>query len=237
MATEVREAQRDVREALKAAPRREFDAAEISAFAHLYRGEIYRSTAWRTRLDNTTNWAVVTTGIAISATFSSPDASPLPLVLVGLLLTVFLLFEARRYRYFSVWRARARVLETGFYAPMLRGEGVRRDAGWCQLLAEDYRAPRQYISLARAAGRRLRRTYGWILAIQAICYYGKVLVHPAPIAGLTELWQRTAIGPIPGELVVLAGMLFHGGWLVFASVTFWLDLEERRRRRTRVAMG
>jgi hypothetical protein len=36
---------------------------------------------------------------------------------------------------------------------------------------------------------------------------------------------------------VVAGVLFHGGWLVFAFVTLWLDLEERRRRRTRIAMG
>src|SRR5262249_3613331 len=46
----------------------EFSNAEIGALAHLYRGEVYRSTVWRTRLDSSTNWAVVTTGIALSAT-------------------------------------------------------------------------------------------------------------------------------------------------------------------------
>ena len=35
----------------------EFTVAEIGALAHLYRGEVYRSTVWRTRLDSTTNWA------------------------------------------------------------------------------------------------------------------------------------------------------------------------------------
>ena len=110
--------------------RREFTAAEIGALAHLYRGEVYRSTVWRTRLDSSTNWAVVTTGIALSATYSSAEASPLPMVLVGLLVTVFLLFEARRYRYFNVWRARPRFLETDFYAPMIKGEGVALDSGW-----------------------------------------------------------------------------------------------------------
>jgi hypothetical protein len=29
-----------------------FNTAEIGALAHLYRGELYRSTVWRTRLDN-----------------------------------------------------------------------------------------------------------------------------------------------------------------------------------------
>src|SRR6476620_7710400 len=91
----------DARDSVLATVRKpEFSAAEIGALAHLYRGEVYRSTVWRTRLDSSTNWAVVTTGIALSATFSSSEASPLPMVLVGLLVSVFLLFESRRYRYF-----------------------------------------------------------------------------------------------------------------------------------------
>ena len=75
--------------ALPPSQKLEFNAAEIGALAHLYRGEVYRSTVWRTRLDSTTNWAVVTTGIALSATFSSTEASPLPMVLVGLIVSVF----------------------------------------------------------------------------------------------------------------------------------------------------
>jgi uncharacterized membrane protein len=62
------------------------DPAELGAVAHLYRGEIYRSTIWRTRLDNTTNWSIVTMGIAFSTTFSSKEASALPLILIGMLL-------------------------------------------------------------------------------------------------------------------------------------------------------
>ncbi|HPY41031.1 MAG TPA: DUF2270 domain-containing protein, partial [Thiolinea sp.] len=62
-------------ESVPTAPAREFTAAEIGALAHLYRGEVYRSTVWRTRLDNTTNWAVVTTGLAFSITFEGKDAS------------------------------------------------------------------------------------------------------------------------------------------------------------------
>src|SRR5258706_7878711 len=60
-----------------------FNPADITALSHLYRGELYRSAVWRTRLDTTTNWAVLTTGIALSLTFSSESASPLPLVLAG----------------------------------------------------------------------------------------------------------------------------------------------------------
>jgi uncharacterized membrane protein len=219
------------------APRLEFTAAEIGALAHLYRGEVYRSTVWRTRLDSSTNWAVVTTGIALSATYASAEASPLPMVLVGLLVTVFLVFEARRYRYFNVWRARARLLETDFYAPMLRGEDVAPSAAWTELLANDYRHPSYHISFARAIGRRLRRTYGWIFAIQAIAYYGKLAIHPGPITTLAEIWERAAIGPIPGTLVVLAGVIFHTSWAVFAYVTYRVELADRRERKSLIAMG
>jgi uncharacterized membrane protein len=219
------------------APRLEFTAAEIGALAHLYRGEVYRSTVWRTRLDSSTNWAVVTTGIALSATYASAEASPLPLVLVGLLVTVFLLFEARRYRYFNVWRARARLLETDFYAPMLRGEDVAPSSSWTELLANDYLHPNYHISFARAIGRRLRRTYGWIFAIQAIAYYGKLAIHPGPMTTLSEVWERAAIGPIPGTLVVLAGVIFHASWVVFAYATWRVELTDRRERRSLIAMG
>ena len=228
----------DTREpALPTTKKLEFSAAEIGALAHLYRGEVYRSTVWRTRLDSTTNWAVVTTGIALSATFSSAQASPLPMVLVGLIVSVFLLLEARRYRYFNVWRARARLLETDFYAPMIRGEGIRLGADWAKLLAKDYCDPRYHISFARAIGRRLRRTYAWIFMIQAIAYYGKLAIHPAPLATVADLWERAAIGPIPGGLVVAAGVLFHGGWAVFALITYRIELASRRERRSLIAMG
>jgi uncharacterized membrane protein len=219
------------------AKRLEFTAAEIGALAHLYRGEVYRSTVWRTRLDSSTNWAVVTTGIALSATYASAEASPLPMVLVGLLVTVFLVFEARRYRYFNVWRARARLLETDFYAPMLRGEDLAPSSAWTELLAGDYRKPNYHISFARAIGRRLRRTYGWIFAIQAIAYYGKLAIHPDPMTTFSEVWERAAIGPIPGTLVVLAGVLFHASWVVFAYATWRVELADRRERKSLIAMG
>src|SRR5215472_14052977 len=223
--------------AADAVPPRTFSAAEIGAIAHLYRAEIYRSTVWRTRLDSTTNWAVVTTGIALSATFSSAQASPLPMGLVGLIVSMFLLLEARRYRYFNIWRARARLLETDFYTPMLRGELVDVQSGWSRLLAKDLCEPRYHVSLARAAGRRLRRTYAYIFVIQATAYYGKLAIHPTPLTALSDLWARAAIGPIPGKFVVAAGIVFHAGWMVFAYVTRRLDIESWRTRRSLIAVG
>ena len=215
----------------------EFDAATTGAFAHLYRGEVYRSTIWRTRLDNTTNWAVVTLGIALSITFSRRDASPLPLLLAGVLCIVFLIFEARRYRYFNVWRARARWMEKNFYAPMLGGEDVKPNADWRKVLARDYREPRHHITFARAIGRRLRRNYIWILGIQTLAYYGKIAIDPAPITSLSELMQRASLGPIPGELILLGGSIFTAGWITFAIATYFLDRAKHGTGPGRVAMG
>lgn len=197
-----------------------FSPADITALSHLYRGELYRSTVWRTRLDATTNWAVLTTGIALSLTFSSEAASPLPLVLVGLLVATFLFIEARRYRFFDFWRMRAHVFEVYFFGPILRGEGVQVGNGWNEILYQDYRAPNLHITTVEAVGRRLRNNYGWIFAIQVTAYMGKLLIHPAPVASLQELWMRAAIGPIPGQIVLLAGLAFHATWIAIAIATY-----------------
>lgn len=197
----------------------QFSTADIGALAHLYRGEMYRSKIWRTRLDMTTNWAVVTTGIALSVTFSNREASPLPIVLVSLLLGVFLVFEGRRYRFFDIWRTRVRVFENNFYGPILRGQGINVDNGWNTVLANDYASLHFHISLLEAMGRRLRRNYSWIFGIQAISYGGKLAIHPAPLATLDELWARAAVGPIDGRLVLLAGGVWYLALIALALGT------------------
>lgn len=215
---------------------RAFDAAEIGALAHLYRGEIYRSTIWRTRLDNTTNWAVAALGLAMSASYSHPEASPLPLVLIGVLIAVFLIFEARRYRYFNVWRARARWMETNFIAPMLRGEDYNPNGSWELTLANDYCRPRHHISMLRAIGRRLRRTYSWLLLIQAAAYFGKISIHPSPVTSFSELVHRCAVGPIPGWAMLLGGVVFYSFWIGLALVTLRAERREHGTGRG-VSMG
>ena len=66
----------DQAEAVVPAPAKtKFDIAEIGAIAHLYRGEVYRSTVWRTRLDQTTNWAVVTRSMRAGSSAGSCDRS------------------------------------------------------------------------------------------------------------------------------------------------------------------
>jgi uncharacterized membrane protein len=187
--------------------------------AHLYRGEMYRSKVWRTRLDATTNWAVATTGIAISVSFGNPANSPLPLVLVALLSIVFLVIEGRRYRYFDIWRTRVRLMEVSMFVPLLRLEGVRVDSRWNEELAYDYERLHFHITFWEAVGRRLRRNYSFLFAVQAISYVAKICIQPTPVTSLDELWQHAAIGPIPGQIVLIIGFLFHTSLLLLAAVT------------------
>ena len=214
----------------------DLNAAELGAVAHLYRGEVYRSTIWRTRLDNTTNWSIVTLGIALSTTFSSREASALPLILIGMLLAVFLGLEARRYRFFNVWRARARYMETHLYAPILTGKRDDNSA-WRTVLADDYLHPRYHFSFVRAAGRRIRRTYIWIIVIQTSAYFGKLAIHPQMATHLNEFVERATIGPIPGWFVLCCGFVYNLTWVVLAVTTYWLDRRSHGRQTSAGAMG
>lgn len=214
-----------------------FTPPEIGALAHLYRGEVYRSTIWRTRLDATTNWSVVSLGIALSISYSSPTASPLPLLLVGVLITVFLYLEARRYRYFNVWRARARWLEIHFYAPMLKRAPYEDDGRWQTRLADDYERPEHHISFRRALGRRLRRNYLWIFTVQALAYFGKIIIHPAQITGAQDFFDRMAVGPAPGIVVFAFGILFNGAIFGFTLGIYLLDRRRFREKLNPISMG
>ena len=215
-------------------PAHELSAAEIGALAHLYRGEVYRSTVWRTRLDTTTNWAVVTLGVALSITYSSPDASPLPLVLVGVLVLLFLTLEARRYRFFNVWRARARWIERHFFVPMLTDRKDKADPHWQSTLAEDYRNPQYHVSYLVAVARRVRSNYLWILLIQTLAYAGKLVVHPVPVPSFEEFVNRADIGPLPGELVLIAGAIYIASGIALVA---WVNGVDRRRAKDRAVRG
>lgn len=203
-------------------------SAEAGALAHLYRAEVYRSTIWRQRLDMTTNWAVVSTGIALSVSFATANASPLPIVLVGLLSVMFLILEARRYRYFTVWKFRARLLELAVYVPILQGKGVSIPQDKGSPLSEDYLRPQYRISALRAIGRRLRRNYGWIFGIQGLAYFAKIAIHPVDASTVQEFIYRAHIGWVPGWLAILSGITFHLTWITIAIYTWSQEKNDTR---------
>ena len=211
----------DVLEATPGA-KREFNAAEIGAIAHLYRGEVYRSTVWRTRLDNTTNWAVAGLGVAMSISFSHKEASALPILLMGGLMVVFLFFETRRYRYFNVWRARCRWLETNWYSPMLLGKGCPCGTGWEKVLSQDYREPQYHLPVP--GDRTPVEANLFLRPDNPGPGLSRQDHHPSHARDqFRRVCAKSCDRPNPGRSDPGCGGAFNGAWFIFALVTSYSD--------------
>jgi uncharacterized membrane protein len=192
-----------------------------TAMVHFYRGEVSRSNVWRQRLDNTTNWAVITAGAAISFALGSPANHHGVILLNTLLITLFLYLEARRYRYYELFASRVRLMETDFFATMLVPP-FGPAADWAESLAENLLQPHFTISMWEAFGRRFRRNYLWIYVILAGAWILKGFLFPTPAATWTELTARTAVGTIPGEIVMIIGAAFMGALFFIGVATIGL---------------
>src|SRR5215207_3548093 len=180
-----------------------------TAMVHLYRGEVSRANTWRTRLDGTTNWAVLTTLTTLSFAFSGAKNTHVMILINSLLIFYFMYIEARRYMFYDLWRSRVRLMETEFFAEMLTPEREDELENWRQILANDLLHPRFSITLWEALGRRLRRNYIWIFGVLVISWVVKVTIHPYTPSSLREIYFRIQIGPIPAWLVLLTGVVFN----------------------------
>jgi uncharacterized membrane protein len=189
-----------------------------TAMVHFYRGELQRSNVWRTRLDTTTNWAVITAGATLSFVFSSPDNPHFAIPINTILVSIFLFMEARRFRYYEVWANRVRVLETGYFAPMLSHRTMPPDKEWADHISDDLVTPHFTISEWEAIGKRLRTNYLWIFILLALSWTLKIYIHPSPIPTLTLedrklFWdifeKRARVGLAPGWLVITVGVIFN----------------------------
>jgi uncharacterized membrane protein len=191
-----------------------------TAMVHFHRAEIQRSNTWRNRLDTTTNWAVITAGATLSFAFSAAQNPHFVILINTILVAFFLTMEARRYRYYEIWASRVRVIETGFFAQMLKPTPMTDE--WADHLSQDLRTPHFTISLWEALGRRLRRNYLWLFLLLAASWNLKVYLHPFPAMNLDEFIRRAAVGVVPGDVVFFLGILFNVGILVFAFATVQL---------------
>lgn len=200
----------------------------ISALVHFYRGEMHRSQVWRTRLDMTTNWAVVTTAATISFTFGDPTHPHIILLLSNLIITVFLFHEARRFRYFAVYRARVRMLEENFFLPLLRRDLHSPMSDWGGRVATDLDQPKFKTTLFQAVGFRLSRNYLYMFLLIFIAWIVKLFVHPTQATSLGVIYERMSVGPLPGWLVLLCGLGFLGGMIaaLFAAWRAGLPVDE-----------
>ena len=85
----------------------------INALAHFHRAEIARMAGWRDRIDRTTNWAITVVAGMLSVSLSTPASHHGVLLFAMVLVLLLLSIEARRYRFFDVYRARVRQLTRG----------------------------------------------------------------------------------------------------------------------------
>jgi uncharacterized membrane protein len=192
-----------------------------TAMAHFFRAEVSRANIWRSRLDATTNWAVVSTGAALTIAFSQSGFHGL-IILNALLITLFLYIEARRYRYYELWSYRVRLMETDFYAAMLVPP-FQPAPDWAESLAENLLQPHFPISMWEAVGRRLRRNYIWIYLILSLAWLARVALFPKTASSWSAVFANAAIGDIPGSLVFIVGVLFLGLLLLTAVLTAGLQ--------------
>ncbi len=193
-----------------------------NAMIHFYRGEMSRSNSWRQRLDATTNWAVITTGAALSFVFSELENTASILLIDSFLVLLFLFIEARRYRYYELWTYRVRVMEKNFFVGLLSPPFMPH-ADWADKITDSLKNPRFPIGLLEALGRRYRRNYAPIFLILAGSWVGKTYMHPTAVENLAEFIERSAIGPLPGWLVLAIGVVFNGTLIALGLFTTGLQ--------------
>lgn len=178
-------------------------AATLTALVHLYRAEVGRMTAYRQRLDTTTNWAI--TSSALVTTFSLGNATiPHAAFLFLMFVNGFFLYtEARRFRVYEATRYRVLLMERYFY-PQVMGFHSERD--WQPALIEALRTPYSYppVSLLASVGWRLRRNYLWIYLAVLLTWVAKL-----EIAGGADLVASAGIGRAPGAVVWAAVIVLY----------------------------
>jgi len=177
--------------------------------------------AWRARLDLTSNWAITVVAALLSLSLSTPSAHH-GLVLFAMLIVLLLLcVEARRYRFYDVYRMRVRQFERHYFGQLFGPETEGGVEPWLLMLAQDLRHPRFRIAFQRALRRRLRRNYIWMFLI-LLCAWLVKLASPDlqdgaaldPERPLDLVIAHAAIGPVPGWLVLALVLAFYGGLAV-----------------------
>ncbi|MEW6420793.1 MAG: DUF2270 domain-containing protein [Deinococcota bacterium] len=202
-----------------------YSSNTTNALIHLYRAEVGKMTAYRQRLDMTTNWAVVTTAGLASFALGNPNNSHATFLFAMFMNYFFLRLEARRFRIYEVAHHRVRIMERFFFPAML---GEKVDPGWHQLLLAELAKPRSPMSRLDALGWRLTRNYLWIYAAVLLAWFAKLDLDQ-PKGWVLEFPQALAladIGNFPGWLVFLGVFVFYTflvGLAIRAAHTYPLE--------------
>jgi uncharacterized membrane protein len=211
----------------------------IAAIVHLYRGELHRATVWRLRLDNTTNWSILTTAGLLTFAFDGRDHSHWILLTGVLLLTSFLSIEARRFRFFDVWRYRVRRIEENFYGPILRRDPISPNEDWGERVAEDLLHPMFKMTYRAALRARFVRNY-WVLYVVLLGAWMLKVLHEPTVAqdfeGLKHNLQGESVVPwqAPVTIFVLVIIVMIVTVLFFPRAplneeSWWSEHPEQKR--------
>jgi uncharacterized membrane protein len=185
---------------------------------HFYRAVVMHMDVWRQRMDATTNWAAATAAGMITFTFSTA-AAPHYLLLIALVFQlVFLLMESRRYQTFDLWRRRFRTLNRAYIVPALDAtQPLESGTSELQALARDMGRTVPHLSLLHALGYRVRRNYGYLIAVTLVAWLMKLEVQPDTAGSAAALAGRARIAFVPGGLVMLAVFGAVGALLLTAA--------------------
>lgn len=191
-----------------------------TTLSHFHRAEIARMAGWRDRLDRTSNWAITVVAAMLSVSLSTANAHHGVLLFAMLLITLLLWIEARRYRFFDVYRARVRQFERYYFAQIFSPQPDFA-SNWLSILGESLRAPRFLISQRASLARRLRRNYVFMYLILLLAWVLKITTPALQKEGadtgiVHDALAGAALGPVPGMVVVALVVLFYAGLFVFA---------------------
>jgi uncharacterized membrane protein len=178
--------------------------------AHYYRGELSRMVSWRDRIDRTSNWAITVVAAILSLSLSTPDSHHGILLFAMLVVSLLLWIEARRYRFFDVYRARVRLLERGYIAPALTADH-QDSLHWRDDVATSLRRPIFFMGIVEALSRRLRRNYIWMYTILLLAWILKIstprlqdeTTRRDVARTLEEILANAALGALPGWLILV----------------------------------
>ncbi|MBW8908889.1 DUF2270 domain-containing protein [Mesorhizobium sp. RCC_202] len=187
-----------------------------TTLSHFHRAEIARMAGWRDRLDRTSNWAITVVAAMLSVSLSTPSAHHGVLLFAMLLITLLLWIEARRYRFFDVYRARVRQFERYYFAQVFSPQPDYA-SNWLAIVGEGLRSPRFLITQRAALIRRLRRNYIFMYTILMLAWVLKITTPSltrdgSPLglsASLIDTFRVATLGPIPGVVVVCGVVLCY----------------------------
>jgi uncharacterized membrane protein len=195
----------------------------VAATVHIYRGLMDQATTWRIRIDNPTNWAILSSGTTVSFVLSD-QSRPHAVLLLNMLFTLmFLSVEARRTRYYDLWSSWVRLLETEYFAPILQDNAVTVNDTWQELIVRDLGYPHFKTTFWQMVGRRLRDNYMSIYLFLLLSWLVKLL-HPPYEPGMcindrTMICHAT-VGPIPGEWVFGAVLCGYAVLMLFTLFSY-----------------